>query len=296
MKINVPKTLKQQFEEDNAKWTLVFVLVMIVMNAIVIISTRRAFPDLIELTVGVGIITFAISAYVHSMASEPHLLIRWIGIGSILIVVGADIAQVYGHVTLARELSAIKAGFVDYDDRKAKESKYADEELKRQIQRDKSHAFVLGQQTELEKAQARKLAAAPASARGELARTLVRNTKSGETGGSNSTSDTAVAGPVPLVVPPTKTEAQAKDEWFSFFSWALVICLGASLGPAFLLSYMKRRDSDQNGVRDYIEHIFSTNPALCAQLYPNEYAILCKQREDALAAAQAATQPQPGKA
>lgn len=266
---------------QSAIWWIVFCIVMLAMNWMIYVSTKRVFPELMELTIGCSIITVVVSAYNHGMADEPDFLLRTAGIVAIILIVVLDVANLYGHVMLARGVSAAHAGEIEYRDHVKFQQEMADKAAQRQKQLSDARAQENQSQAQLAQAETRRLNAVPLSQRGLYARSTVPKPSQGAT--ASKVEDPTLASLTAPIAPPTKTEASEKQDWYSYFSIVLLLGVGVSVVSAFGLSSLRKWDANKNNIPDFIERIFQSDEALCQRLHPDEYAVLVGQRAQAAA-------------
>lgn len=280
------KNLKPQ-QKETIKWWAMFAVVMGVLSWIVYHSTKEAYPDLLSLAIGCMIISTAAAAYNHSMGDEPDFTIRVVSVCGMIVIVLLDVANLWGHVSLARDLSASKSSAKAVQAQTEWELKIEKERVGIEKERNDSQAQLNQSEAQLAQAEARKLNALPPA----LRRLAVKPTPTpkptpaqvAQTGGNGELKSSLVveaptAEEAEAIRQSKKTESEIRAEWRWFFSTVLLLTVAAAVLSCFVTKGLKLLDADSNGVPDYVERIAEKNPALAQQLYPVEYTRLMTQR------------------
>lgn len=271
------KRIKDALRAQKMKWWALFIVVIGALDYMIYRSTDHAFPDLLELTVGMMVLTGAFTSFTHANANEPDPLVRRFGLAGFLAVALLDVATLWGHVSLSRDLSAAKAGQVEKRENESWAERLKTSATEREVKRLAAESETYKSRAELEKAQTRKLQTLPPTLRSQLATTLMRSQK-----GQGST--TAKDDPPPALLDPHikqegeatvyKTETQVKAEWRGFISKSTLFTVLIAVLFAAGMVAIKHWDSNSNNIPDYVERIYERNPELCRELYPEWYAIL----------------------
>lgn len=284
------KNLKPQ-QKETLKWWAMFAVVMGVLSWIVYHSTKEAYPDLLSLAIGCMIISTAAAAYNHSMGDEPDFTIRAVSVCGMVVIVLLDVANLWGHVSLARDLSASKSNAKAVQAQTEWELKIEKERVRIEKERNDSQAQLNQSEAQLAQAEARKLNALPPSQRWLHVKPAPKPTPAevAQTGGGGELKSSLVvevptAEEAEAIKQSKKKESEIRAEWRWFFSTVLLLTVAAAVLSCFVTKGLKLLDADNNGVPDYVQRIAERNPALAQQLYPVEYAKL--KAEQALKQAQ----------
>lgn len=292
MKINL--TDKQK---GSLKWWAFFFLAMGVLSVIVYYSTKEAYPELLKLALGCMLLSTGAAAYNHSMADEPDMWVKVPAICGMVLIAALDIGNLWGHVSLARDLSASGAAETERKEKQQWDLGIDAQRAKIQADRNASDAELAKAEAARANAEARRYNSLPLSQR--IALGPPRKPTPKPTPDTTGTADTALASGVALPTPtPSEeeverkrlanmTKAEVRAEWRWYFSTILLLTVAVSVLVCFVTRGLKMLDSDRNGVPDYVDRTFKADEAMCARLYPAEYAKLIGQRAQQQAAANA---------
>ncbi len=263
---------------ESGKWWTLFAVVMGVMSYMVYTSTAKVYPELLELTVGCCVISIAVSAYNHSLANEPDVLVRRVGLLGIVIIVLLDVGNIWGHVNVARDVSTVNAAEVEKRDREKWDAQLADADARRVKDLMATQAELNRSEADKAAAEARMLGSMGPQARlaylraksqkadrgsGSLSSSLVVTSEK-KKDGESLTLDPKVADPTAIAGSPIKykTEAEAKAAWRGFFSTILILMLVASIGVTFGLTALRGWDKKGIvGVPDWLERVWHSSDA-----------------------------------
>lgn len=258
--------------EGTLKWWAFFVIVLGTLHYLVYISTAEAYPELLKMTVGVAIITICSAAYNHSLGNEPDRLVRNVALAGMFLVVMTDVATLYGHVAMGRDISAARAG---EKERRSREQWETDQFTKRAgVTKDLMAAEAQLNQTEAQRARAEayKLSAmSPDQRRAYLQQQQGRKVQPALTLPSPASEPTPDTVPADTAAGPLKTEAQVKADWRGYLTTVLMLSVLFSFLSTFGTKAIKMYDANHNNIPDYVERIYATDRNLAHRLYP-EYA------------------------
>lgn len=277
-------------QKDTLKWWGMFVVVMGVLSWIVYHSTKEAYPDLLKLAIGCMIISTAAAAYNHTMGDEPDFTIRAVSVCGMIVIVALDVANLWGHVSLARDLSASKSNAKAVQAQQEWQIKIEKDRLQIEKERNDSQSQLNQSEAQLAQAETKKLNALPPSLRRFAVRLKPTPTPTppiqpqGDLKSSSEVKEALTEEESEAIRQSKKTESEIRAEWRWFFSTILLLTVAAAVLSCFITKGLKLLDADQNGVPDYVQRIAERNPALAQQLYPVEYAKL--KAEQALKQAQ----------
>lgn len=281
-------------QKDSLKWWAFFIVAMGVLSAIVYYSTKEAYPDLLTLASGCLVLSIAAAAYNHSMADQPDTWVKVPAIIGMILIACLDIGNVWGHVGLARDLSASGSAEIERQQKQQWELDLEEKRVKLQKERNDSQAELNRAEAQASTAEARRLNALPVGER------VNRQPRTKPTPAPAATPQTEALAVNRLALPtPTPSaddlearrlagmsKAEVRATWRWYFSTILLLTVAVSVVSCFATRGLKMLDSDKNGVPNYVERIFMENEALCQRMYPDHYATLIGQRAQQQARAQ----------
>lgn len=236
-----------------------FLFIVLLPACVVGISNYAIFPELrwqngvlLAITVGVAFLT-------HSMASEPVLWLRQLGV-AVCIVLGIILCcNTVAHLSYARELNA---------GRDSQQERNAEEDLT--LAREKERAAI---QAQLAEAEARRL---------DAARKVLVQTPAQERASLLSRLNLKAA---PITTPPAPTPKaatvpehfatpeQVRQSWSGTILFLLVLDCVVSIVGGSVVWGARRLDGDNNGVPDFIQDIARNATELeFARARPADYA------------------------
>lgn len=265
--------------EANLKWWAFFCIVLGTLHYLVYHSTQHAYPEMLKMTVGVAIIVIVSAAYNHSLGNEPDRLVRNVALAGMFLIVMSDVATLYGHVAMGRDISAARAGESERRSREKFETDQFKEKADTVTKLMETQAQLNASQAQLERAQANKLNALPPDMRRQQARKLKPATST-DTGQLSLPSLLATPAPTTTSqsneteVMANKTEAQVKADWRDYLTTVLLLQVVIAFLSTFGTKAVKMYDADGNKVPDYVERIWKRDRKLATELYPKYARIL----------------------
>lgn len=276
------REIEQHAENEKFKWWLMFGLTFGTLSYLIYDSTMEAYPDMIKMTIGVQVITLAVSAFNHANADEPNERVRKFGIWCFVIVAALECATLWGHVGLRRDLSvAVAAKKEKHEEDDREDTRYRNKAAV-EAQLAESQAALLKAQAEADRAERQKIATL-----GPEARLAYINGK--KASGAKLVPPQAQTTPQPVATvetataktkteppaePQFKSEAEARLGWRGYLSFVLLLQTCATMGLSAVMMAIKRRDSNRNGVPDWIEDVYKWNQPYVLSRWPHYFNIL----------------------
>lgn len=256
---------------DMKAWSL-WILIVLLPAGIIALSTYRSFKSSFEIIGIMLVIVVGVSAWILHNSDEPVKEIRNFGLNVKFVLSVVLFINLACHIAISRELSAAAESQAERHNEEDRREKQREAKSKRDVAFAKAEAERLKAQAEAEKREAQKLAQLPVSQRksGKPAPTPIPVIA--------ESSDTQDAEPVAPPAPPNKTPVvvisadeirQAWSPWL--FLLAALESLVSVVGGARLLKLLHWTDTNENGVRDWVERL---PESVTRARFPQEWAIL----------------------
>jgi len=251
---------------DMKVWSL-WALIVLLPAGIIALSTYRSFHSSFEIIGIMLAIVVGVSAWILHNSDEPVAEIRNFGLNVKFVLSIVLFINLACHIAISRELSAAAESRTERHEEEDRAEKKRDAETKRKAQLAAAETERLRAEAEYARNEARRLAQLPVSQ---------RKVKPGQP------SEPVTAGTTGAVVEPTPKSEKAQvvianaDEirqtWSPWlFLLAAVESLVAVVGGARLLKLLHWTDSNNNGVRDWVEQLSESD---AQTRFPSEWAKL----------------------
>lgn len=243
---------------DWTQWFL-FLIGVVVLEGMILYLTIHAYPG-VEMKVfmwGLFVMVVGFALYTTIKSNEPDDLLRQVGITCTAILTILGVASLYGHSSMARELSASREGYVEYQKKTVFDEQVKNQDAQRKIELAKAEGEKLIAQARLETAETGKLRLLPPSQRNVIRRQsppVVQPTP------SIIVSDGLAVDTAAIVTP--KTESQVREDWLSYFQVVNMLQILFAVVGAAAVKYAKHWDKKGIiGVPDWIERVWHSGNA-----------------------------------
>lgn len=258
---------------DTKVWSL-WALIVLLPAGIIALSTYRSFNSSFEIIGIMLAIVVGVSAWILHNSDEPVAEIRNFGLNVKFILSIVLFLNLACHIAISRELSAAAESRTERHQEEDRAEKQRDAETKRRAQLAAADAERLRAEAEYARNEARRLAQLPVSQRKALPAQppppppLPPPSTSGQLPAS-AVEESGEPKKAPVVIANADEIRQSWSSWL--FLLAAVESLVAVVGGARLLKLLHWTDSNQNGVRDWVEQLSESD---AQTRFPAEWAKL----------------------
>ena len=251
---------------DMKVWSL-WALIVLLPAGIIALSTYRSFHSSFEIIGIMLAIVVGVSAWILHNSDEPVAEIRNFGLNVKFVLSIVLFINLACHIAISRELSAAAESRTERHEEEDRAEKKRDAETKRKAQLTAAETERIRAEAEYARNEARRLAQLPVSQR------KVKPGQSSEPATVDTTAATAEPTPKPektaVVIANADEIRQTWSPWL--FLLAAIESLVAVVGGARLLKLLHWTDSNQNGVRDWVEQLSESD---AQARFPGEWAKL----------------------
>lgn len=252
---------------DTKVWSL-WALIVLLPAGIIALSTYRSFNSSFEIIGIMLAIVVGVSAWILHNSDEPVAEIRNFGLNVKFILSIVLFLNLACHIAISRELSAAAESRTERHQEEDRAEKQRDADAKRRAQLAAADADRLRAEAEYARNEARRLAQLPVSQRKALPAQTPASATSAQLP-APAAEESGESKKTPVVMASADEIRQGWSSWL--FLLAAVESLVAVVGGARLLKLLHWTDSNQNGVRDWVEQLSESD---AQARFPGEWAKL----------------------
>jgi len=253
---------------DMKVWSL-WALIVLLPAGIIALSTYRSFHSSFEIIGIMLAIVVGVSAWILHNSDEPVKEIRNFGLNVKFVLSIVLFINLACHIAISRELSAAAESRTERHEEEDRKEKQKEAQAKREMLRAQAEAERLKAEAEVARREAQRLAQLPVSQRRAKAEPAPTQT--------SGSADTASGEPEPSGTPkrPLVVIASADEIRQTWSPWLFLLAaiesLVAVVGGARLLKLLHWTDTNDNGVRDWVERLSEED---AKARFPGEWAKL----------------------
>ena len=252
---------------DMKVWSL-WALIVLLPAGIIALSTYRSFNSSFEIIGIMLAIVVGVSAWILHNSDEPVAEIRNFGLNVKFVLSIVLFVNLACHIAISRELSAAAESRTERHKEEDRAEKQRDAETKRKTQLTAAETERLRAETEYVRSEARRLAQLPVSQRKALPTPTPASATSAQLP-APATEESGDPKKAPIVMASADEIRQTWSPWL--FLLAAIESLVAVVGGARRLKLLHWTDSNQNGVRDWVEQLSESD---AQARFPGEWAKL----------------------